>query len=70
MKNKKKFFLNIILILLILFAIVFLPKVFKNYNLERSISACILVHKQTSKNFDLNTAKEFCKKDITKRINK
>ena len=41
-----------------------------DHNLNKSISACIVAQKQTSKSFDLEESKKFCKDKITKRLNK
>ena len=37
---------------------------FSDHNLKKTISACILAKKQTSKSFDPKSAKEFCEKEI------
>ena len=39
-----------------------------DYNLNRTISACVIAQKQTSKSFDIEQAKKFCKKEIRKNI--
>ena len=39
---------------------------FNNYNLKRTVSACILAQKQTSQSFDPKKAKELCEEDIKK----
>ena len=39
-----------------------------DYNLNKSISACIVAQKQTSKNFDLKQAKKLCQAVIKKSI--
>ena len=41
-----------------------------DHNLNKSISACIVAQKQTSKSFDLEESKKFCKDKITKSFNK
>ena len=41
---------------------------FSDHNLNKSISACIVAQKQTSKSFDLKQAKKFCKEEVTKRV--
>ena len=64
---------NFKMIALIIFAIIvlFIFK-FKNsdHNLNKTISACIVAQKQTSKSFDLQESKKFCKDQITKSLNK
>jgi len=39
---------------------------FSQYNLKKTVSACILAQKQTSKSFDLEKAKKFCEESIMK----
>ena len=39
-----------------------------DHNLNKSISACIVAQKQTSKSFDLKQAKKLCKEKITKAV--
>ena len=41
-----------------------------DHNLNKTISACIVAQKQTSKSFDLQKSKKFCKEQITKSLNK
>ncbi len=45
----------------------FLKNNFTEYNLEKSISACIVAKKQTSKSFDLEKAKKECSEKIRKQ---
>jgi len=63
MKNKISKF---IFILFIIFVIYFLRTYFSEYNLKKTLSACILAQKQTSKSFDLEKAKKFCEESIRK----
>ncbi len=37
---------------------------YKDYNLKRTIAACIVAQKQTSKSFNVEEAKIFCEKKI------
>ena len=37
------------------------------YNLEKSISACVVAQKRTSENFDLEKAKKYCEEEVTKQ---
>ena len=53
-------------ILVILIVLYFLRTGFTEYNLKKTISACILAKKQTSKTFDLQKAKKFCEEEINK----
>ena len=61
---------NLIKFTIILFGIIalyyFLKTNFKEYNIEKSISACIVAKKRTSESFDLEEAKKFCEKEIRK----
>ena len=41
-----------------------------DHNLNKTISACIVAQKQTSKSFNLEESKKFCKDTITKSLNK
>ena len=50
----------------LIIVIYFLRTNFSQYNLKKTVSACILAQKQTSKTFDLQKAKDFCKKEIEK----
>ena len=42
---------------------------YSDHNLNKSISACVVAKKQTSKSFDLKKAKKFCEDEIKKQIN-
>ena len=63
---------NIRIILIIIFGIIalYLFKMNSDHNLNKSISACIVAKKQTSKSFDLVKAKKFCEKEIRKKLKK
>ena len=39
-----------------------------DHNLNKSISACIVAQKQTSKSFDLKQAKKLCQEEVTKSV--
>ena len=64
MKNKISKF---IFILIGIFVIYFLRTNFSEYNLKKTVSACVLAQKQTSKSFDVQKAKQFCEKSIMKQ---
>ena len=67
MKNK------IITIVFIIAAIVALSLVrskYSDHNLEKTIQACVVAQKQTSKSFNLEESREHCKKKIKKNIQK
>jgi len=62
---------NIKMIALIIFAIIvlFIFQIkYSDHNLNKSISACIVAQKQTSKSFDLKQAKKLCKEEVTKSV--
>ena len=42
---------------------------FSDYNLNRTVSACITAQKQTSESFNPEKAKKFCKEKIQKQKN-
>ena len=64
MKNKISKF---IFILVGIIAIYLLRTNFSEYNLKKTVSACIIAQKRTSKSFDLQKAKKFCEKEIRKQ---
>ena len=39
-----------------------------DYNLNKTISACVVAKKQTSKSFDLKQSKKFCEEEIKKSL--
>tara|TARA_B100000029_G_scaffold404379_1_gene404425 strand:+ start:683 stop:886 length:204 start_codon:yes stop_codon:yes gene_type:complete len=58
---------------IILFAIIliyFLKTYFSEYNLKKSVSACIMGQKKTSDSFNLEKAKKFCEEEIRKQKEK
>ena len=63
MKSKTK---NIILLIVGIVFLLVTRTTFKEYNLKKTISACIVAQKQTSKSFDPEQAKEMCEKKIKK----
>ena len=66
MKNK---FLPIILLVLAIIVLFLVNLKYKNHNLNKVIEACVVVQKQTSKNFNINEAKKYCEKEIKARMN-
>jgi len=61
------------MIALIIFAVIVLyifQIKYSDHNLNKTISACIVAQKQTSKSFDLKQAKKICQEEITKSLNK
>ena len=63
----KKTFKLIILIFFGIILIYFLKTNFAEYNIEKSISACVLGEKRTSESFDLKKAKKYCEEEIRKQ---
>ena len=63
MKSKIK---NIILLIVAITFLLLTKTMFEEYNLKRTVSACIMAQKQTSESFDPKKAKEMCKKEIKK----
>jgi len=63
MKNK---ILKLILILFVILVIYFLRTNFSEYNLKKTISACVLAQKGTSESFDLEKIKKYCEEKIRK----
>ena len=64
---------NILKLLFILFVIIiiyFLRTHFSEYNLKRTISACILAQKGTSESFNLEESKKYCEEEVKKRKSK
>jgi len=63
---------NIKMIALIVFGIIVLSIFrikYSDYNLNRTISACVLAQKRSSDSFDIEKAKSFCEKKIKEQLN-
>ena len=43
---------------------------YKEFNINKAVSACILAQKQTSENFDKDSTKKKCEEEIKKSLNK
>ena len=41
---------------------------YSDHNLNKTISACVVAQKQTSKSFDLKQSKKFCEEEIKKSL--
>ena len=54
------------IILFVIIIIYFLRTHFSEYNLKRTISACILAQKGTSESFNAEKARKFCEEKIRK----
>ena len=64
MKNNLK---NILVFIGLILALVFVSKKYSDYNLKRSLSACILYQTQkSSTKLNKDDAIEYCKKEINK----
>ena len=60
---------NLKMMALIIFGVIVLyifQLKYSDHNLNKSISACIVAQKQTSKVFDLKKSKKFCEEEIKK----
>ena len=60
--------LKFIYILIALVFIYFIKTNFSEYNLKKSISACVLGQKRTSETFDPDKAKKYCEEKIRKQL--
>ena len=63
MKNKTK---NIILLIVGIMFLLITKTMFKEHNLKKIISACIVAERQTSESFDPEKAKKMCEKRMQK----
>ena len=62
---------NLKMIALIIFGVIVLyifQTKYSDYNLNKTISACIVAQKQISKSFDLKQSKKFCEEEIKKSL--
>ena len=62
---------NLKMVALIIFGVIVLyifQIKYSDHNLNKTISACTVAQKQTSKSFDLKQAKKFCKEEINKQL--
>ena len=65
MKNKILTVISVIVIIIILFLV---RNVYSDYNLKKTVGACVLAQTQISNSFNIEEAKHFCEDKI--RINK
>ena len=58
-------------ILFVVFVAIAMFIIFKynDYNLNRTVAACMVAQKQTTKSFDAEKSRKFCKEEIKKRKN-
>ena len=68
----KKKFLKFIIILagIIVVYFYFFEEKFSDYNLKKSISACVVAQKRTSETFDLEKSKKYCEEVVRKQKEK
>ena len=57
---------NILIFLILILSLFFVTKKYSDYNLQRSLSACILYQTQKANKFSKEDAIEYCKKEINK----
>jgi len=61
-------YIKLILIFLFGIGIIYFAKTnFSEYNLSKTILACTMAQKQTSKSFDLEKSKKYCEEEIRKQ---
>ena len=63
MKNKILTIISVIFGIIILFLV---RNIYSDYNLKKTVGACILAQKQTSNSFNIEEAKQFCEDKIRK----
>ena len=68
-KEQRYNFLKFIIILFGIIAVYFyfFQEKFSEYNLKKSISACVLAQKRTSESFDLEKSKKYCEENVGKK---
>ena len=62
---------NLKMAVLIIFGVIVLylfQTKYSDHNLNKTISACVVAQKQTSKSFDLKQSKKFCEEEIKKSL--
>ena len=64
MKNNIK---SILFIIVAILALWFIRHQYGDYNIKKTISACIVAQKQTSEKFAPKKAKEYCESKIRKK---
>jgi len=65
----KKILNYIIFIIIASILLYFARNNYKDFNINKAISACVLAQKQTSTNFDKDLVKQKCEEDIKKSLN-
>jgi len=64
MKNK---ILKVLFVLATIFILYFLRTYFSEYNIKKTVSACVLAKTQKSDSFDLEKVKKLCEESIRKK---
>ena len=65
----KKILNYLIFIIIALILLYFARNNYREFNINKAISACILAKTQTSDNFDKDLVKKKCEEDIKKSLN-
>ena len=60
---------KIILFVIFIVTAMFIILKYSDYNLNRTVAACMVAQKQTSESFNPEKAKKFCKEKIQKQKN-
>ena len=63
----KKNLPKLIFVLVVIILVYFLKTYFEEYNLSKSISACIVAQQRTSESFDLEKSKKHCEERVRKQ---
>ena len=66
----KKILNYIIFIIIASILLYFARNNYRDFNINKTISACVLAKKQKSTNFDKNLAKKECEEKITQSLNR
>lgn len=66
----KKILNYVIFIIIAIILLYFARNNYKDFNINKAISACVLAKKQTSQNFDKDLVKKNCEEKIRKSISK
>ena len=66
----KKILNYLIFIIIALILLYFARNNYRDFNINKAISACVLAKTQKSKNFDKKTAKKECEERITSSLKK
>ena len=66
----KKILNYIIFIIISLILLYFARNNYRDFNINKAISACVLAKMQTSENFEKDLVKKKCEEEIRKSINK